>query len=71
MYYLWLKCGCGAESDRSVSLDVMRLSRKDILARARCSQCNVRNAVDMRRYWNPGANALDGAREIGEGLAEW
>jgi hypothetical protein len=71
MHYLWIKCGCGAESDRPAPADVMNLSREDILARARCSRCRSRNAIDMRRYWNPGANALDGAREIGDGPAEW
>jgi hypothetical protein len=71
MHYLWIQCGCGADSDQPAPAGVMSMSRDEILARARCKRCRAKNAVQMRRYWNPRANALDGARQIGEGLAEW
>lgn len=45
----------------------MKLGREGILARARCSVCGSQAAVDMRLYWDPGANALDGARVKGQG----
>ncbi|HCO91064.1 MAG TPA: hypothetical protein DIT40_08840 [Alphaproteobacteria bacterium] len=67
MHFLWIKCVCGAESDQQAPDGVMELSREDILSRARCSRCGARYAVDMRRYWNPGTNALDGARRRGDG----
>jgi hypothetical protein len=67
MYFLWIKCRCGAEGDFPIEDRHVRMTRDEILSLAICQKCRTRSAVDMRRYWNPSANALDGALVRGQG----
>lgn len=62
MHYIWLKCRCGYEADRPARPGEWEAMRDEILRRSKCSRCGKTGAADLRKYWNIGASALEGAR---------
>ncbi|WP_283638123.1 hypothetical protein [Marinovum algicola] len=64
MLILYFQCAaCGFENDIAAPPESHAMTRDEILRRCKCRRCGHVGASDMRRYWNAGANALDGARD--------
>ena len=63
MNALWFKCtACASDNDIPFPKEAEGLLREQILPRCQCRKCGCVGASDMRRYYEPGVNALDGAK---------